>query len=468
MVGNTACRILLLEEEAGLRRRIRSALEEINHQVFPAASREAVQDLLDTMVFQLVIADMGRFDQEDIGLLEHMRNLLPQTPIILITSHACLQTALTALRQGVFEYHSKPLNLEHLLLSVTRALDRASLEQAYDYLRHREPFIYRFQDIVAQSPAMRRVLDQLARLAPSEATVLLTGETGTGKSLLAGAIHANSLRRQGTLVTVNCAALPETLLESELFGHERGAFTGAHKTRVGRFQAAHGGTLFLDEIGEMSPAIQAKVLRAIDEKKIERLGGSRTIHVDVRILAATNLDLEAAMRQGRFRQDLFYRLNVAPIRVPPLRERREDILPLAQLFLRTIPAELGRPAKRLSPATREAMLDHPWSGNIRELRNAVERGVLLAGGEEITPRDMGLDQEPPPAAGSREPPFLDLARLERWAIEVALEKCDYVQRRAAKLLGISPRVLSYKLSKLDLDRPPSHPRPHRPAAGEKS
>jgi DNA-binding NtrC family response regulator len=364
-----------------------------------------------------------------------------------------VDTAVEAMHQGAFDFHEKPLNLEHFQLTVARALEKASLTHAFDYLRHEQPYIYNLEHILAESEAMQQVLHQVARVAPTDVTVLLTGETGTGKSLIAGAIHANSPRRDGTLVTVNCAALTETLLESELFGHEKGAFTGAHKARAGRFQQAHGGTLFLDEVGDMSPAIQAKVLRAIEDKVIQRVGGSRSIQVDVRILAATNVDLELAVREGGFRRDLFYRLNVTPIRLPPLKERKADVAPLAELFLRRICTESGRPAKPFSEAAQQSLREHDWPGNIRELRNAVERAVLFSSGPEITPADLGLSQEAQAENAMPAPPTLDLEELERWAIRTALERTDWVQSRAAELLGITPRALSYKLDKIGLDHP---------------
>ncbi|MBU4606302.1 MAG: sigma-54 dependent transcriptional regulator, partial [Proteobacteria bacterium] len=284
-------------------------------------------------------------------------------------------------------------------------------------------------------------------------TVLLTGQTGTGKSLLAGAIHANSPRKEANLVTVNCAALTETLLESELFGHEKGAFTGAHKARAGRIQQAHGGTLFLDEVGDMSPATQAKTLRAIEDKEVQPIGGSRSIKVDVRIIAATNLDLEKAVAEGAFREDLFYRLSVAPIHIPPLRRREQDILPLAEMFRKKFCQETRCLERGFSPEAAEAIQAYHWPGNIRELRNSVERAVLFAAGQDIRPSDLGLSQQVPENGDNGSLPTLDLAELERLAIEDALRKCDWVQSRAAQMLGISPRALSYKLDKLGISHP---------------
>ncbi len=444
--------ILVVDDDQRLRQLVAETLERKGHRLVQAGDLAQARAHLQEHVFHLVLCDMRLPDGSGLEVLAYLGEHSPHTEVIVITGFGTVNTAVEAMRRGAFDFIQKPLNLEHLILTVNRALEKSSLRHALDYLRHTEPYIYDLRAIQAQSPAMKRVLEQVSRVAPSDVTVLLTGETGTGKSLIAGAIHANSPRRQGTLVTVNCAALTETLLESELFGHERGAFTGAHKTRAGRFQQAHGGTLFLDEVGEMSPGLQAKLLRAIEDKVIQRVGGNRSIQVDVRIIAATNRDLERAVAEGVFRRDLYYRLAVANIRLPPLRHRAEDILPLAQRFLAAAFADSGREPKPLSPAAEKCLLAHHWPGNIRELRNLMERAVLFSSGPEITPPDLGLDEAghlPAPAM----PPTLELARLERYAIEEALARNDWVQSRAAKLLGITPRALSYKLDKLGIHHP---------------
>jgi DNA-binding NtrC family response regulator len=397
-----------------------------------------------------VVTDLLPPANEGLGVVSYVREHYPHAPVIVLGETGEVNLAVEAMRRGAFDFHEKPLHLDRLLLATQRALEKASLHKAFDYLRHEQPYIYRLENILAQGPVMRQVLDQVVRVAATDVTVLLTGETGTGKSLIAGAIHANGSRRDHTLVTVNCAALTETLLESELFGHEKGAFTGAHKYHTGRFEQAHGGTLFLDEIGDMSPATQAKVLRAIEDKVIQRVGGARSIQVDVRIIAATNVDLERAVREGRFRDDLFYRINVTPIRMPALRERPEDIGPLAELFLRRMSGESKRPYKPFSPGALDSLAAYQWPGNIRELRNVVERAILFANGPEITPADLGLNPAPRPRETAAVQPMeiLNLQQLEQWAIETALERCDWVQNKAAALLGISPRALSYKLDKL--------------------
>jgi DNA-binding NtrC family response regulator len=457
----SSAHILLVEDEQGLASQLSLALTSQDHQVSTVGDFPQAMETLHQHGYQLVITDLSMPGGSGLEVVGYVQEHWPHTPVIVISGSGSLKQAVEAMRRGAFDFHEKPLNLDHFLHTVERALEKAALHKAFDYLRHEQPYIYRLENILAHSPAMQQVLEQVNRVAPTDITVLLTGETGTGKSLIAGAIHANSPRASQTLVTVNCAALTETLLESELFGHEKGAFTGAHKYRTGRFEQAHGGSLFLDEVGDMSPATQAKVLRAIEDKEVQRVGGSRIIRVDARILAATNVDLDRAVQEGRFRGDLFYRLNITPIYIPALRQRPEDLLPLAEMFLWRICHESKRPVKPLSQAARQALTTHSWPGNIRELRNAIERAVLFANGPDITPLDLGLgspNQRPAsssPAQGSDlpTPETLDLEALEQWAILTALERSEWVQSRAATLLGISPRALSYKLDKLELVHP---------------
>jgi DNA-binding NtrC family response regulator len=460
---SSAAHILLVEDDQNLARQLGLALGKQGHQVNIADDLPLAMDTLHGQGFQLVITDLSMPGGSGLEVVGYVQEHWPHTPVMVISGNGSLKDAVEAMRRGAFDFHEKPLNLEHFLHTVERALEKAALHKAFDYLRHEQPYIYRLENLLAHSPAMQQVLEQVRRVAPTDITVLLTGETGTGKSLIAGAIHANSPRSGHTLVTVNCAALTETLLESELFGHEKGAFTGAHKYRTGRFEQAHGGSLFLDEVGDMSPATQAKVLRAIEDKEVQRVGGSRVIKVDVRILAATNVDLERAVQEGRFRGDLFYRLNITPIYIPALRQRQEDLLPLAEMFLRRICQDSKRPLKPLSLAARQALTAHTWPGNIRELRNVIERAVLFANGPEITPQDLGLGTGIPAGrqasasaaqgAGLPAPQTLDLEALEQWAILTALERSEWVQSRAAAQLGISPRALSYKLDKLELAHP---------------
>jgi DNA-binding NtrC family response regulator len=444
--------ILLVDHQASSRDHLADILSKDGHRVTEVNRGDEALDLLGEKGFHLIICDLDVPGADGLEILGYVEEHLPGTPVIIITSHGTVDDAVGAMRQGAFDFQKKPINPEHARLTVGRALQKAQLNHAYDYLRHEQPYIYRLEAIVAESVGMQEVLKKVAKVAATDVTVLLTGETGTGKSLMAGAIHANSPRRDNTLVTVNCAALTETLLESELFGHEKGSFTGAHKARTGRIQQAHGGTLFMDEVGDMSPATQAKVLRAIEEKEIQPVGSARSIQVDVRIIAATNLELAKAVEEGRFRQDLFYRLSVAPVHMPPLRKRPEDVLPLAEGFRQNFGVESKSTPREFSQEALQAMVAHPWPGNIRELKNAVERAVLFAAGREISTADLGLS---PTGRGPEQSDLsnLNLKDLEFQAIETALQQSDWVQSKAAALLGISPRALSYKLDKLGIRNP---------------
>lgn len=468
MTNPTSHHALLADPDPKVRNTLAQALEQDGLRVTVAGDGNQAIDLLGDHVFQVVVTDLDLPRGGGLEILSYLNEHSPATPVIITTSSNSLEAAVEAMRAGAFDLRQKPLNPDLLRLTVQRALEKTCLHHAFDYLRHEQPYLYRLERITAESAGMQQVLEQVARLAPTNITVLLTGETGTGKSLVAGAIHANSPRREGTLVTVNCAALSETLLESELFGHEKGAFTGAHKSRAGRFQQAHGGTIFLDEVGEMSPAIQAKVLRVIEEQKIYRVGGSREIHVDVRILAATNRDLAREVDEGNFRQDLYYRINVAPVHIPPLRHRREDILPLAKRFLQRICGEMNRPVMSLAQDAQASLLSYGWPGNIRELRNLMERSALFADGDVIGAPDLNLGSTPAaptvPQTHAAQPEnqdesvmlvsnTLNLQDLERQAISLALEKNDWVQKQAAKLLGISERSMTYRLNKLGIKHP---------------
>lgn len=458
---STAGRILVVDEDVKLRSQVASALETDGHRVEQVSSGKQALGLLERRGYHLVLIELDLPEISGLQLIDYMREQTPSTPVIAMTAQGSVKDAVRAMQRGASDFMEKPLSLDQLKFAVKRALEKAALDHACNYLRHEQPYIYNLDDIVAESPAMKKVFQQVVKVASTDATVLLTGETGTGKSLIGGAIHFNSLRRAGTLITVNCAALSENLLESELFGHEKGAFTGAHKSRAGRFQQAHGGSLFLDEVGDMSPGLQAKVLRAIEEKIIERVGGSRSIEVDVRILAATNQDLEKAVRRGAFREDLYYRLNVAALKIPPLRERGKDILPLSEMFIRRICVEAKKRPRVLSPAAKETLLAHSWPGNIREMRNAIERAVIFATGDELAPQDLGLGESRRVETPSFFQDNLNLEALERRAIHTALERSGWVQRKAAELLGISPRALSYKLDKLGFDHPELNSRRRR-------
>lgn len=398
----------------------------------------------------LLLVAPGSFETYPESLFKFLTDLRWDIPLILLVKNRQEAEPFEALVDpGHCSVLVGPQSPENLPVIMERVLEKERLGRELDYLRHREPHIYDFRKMVVHSPRMLSVMSLVKKIAPSEATVLIQGETGTGKELVAAAIHFNSPRRSMPFLAVNCASLHEELLESELFGHEKGAFTGADKQRIGRFEQAHGGTLFLDEVGDMSPRLQAKVLRVLQERSFERLGGSRSIQVDVRILAATNKDLRKAMEQNTFRKDLYYRLSVVPIQLPPLRERPEDILPLARFFLRKYGHPQGDSPKGIDPEAEEALMRYPWPGNVRELENVMERAMVVAKGALIQLADLMLPEALPGSLASVQlpPEGVRLEEVEKSLIIQAMERSHGVQRKAAKLLGISPRALHYKLKK---------------------
>jgi two-component system, NtrC family, response regulator HydG len=364
------------------------------------------------------------------------------------------------MKSGAFDYVQKPFEIEEMEIKIDKALEMRRMQHQIDYLRHAQGDIYDFDRIIGSSGALEKVLGIVRKVAKSNTTVLVRGETGTGKELIAGAVHHNSHRAARNFIKVNCAALQENLLESELFGHEKGAFTGADKQRIGRFEQADGGTLFLDEIGDMSPNTQAKILRVLQEHEFERLGGTRTIKVDVRLIAATNRELPAMVAAGTFREDLYYRLNVVTIDMPPLRERKEDVQALAGFFIRRFAGELKKKIEGLEPEALKLLMRYNWPGNIRELENAIERAMLLADGLHISVEDLRLGDQAS-AGTSREtssiikipPTGIPLEEIEKLALVEALKMSNWVQKDAAELLAISPRVMNYKIKTLGIEFP---------------
>src|SRR5881628_3356518 len=377
-----------------------------------------------------------------------------------MTAFGSVSTAVEAMKSGAFDYVPKPFEIEEMEVKIEKALEVRRMQHQIDYLRHAQGDIYDFDRIIGSSGALEKVLAVVRKVAKSNTTVLVRGETGTGKELIAGAIHHNSHRAARNFIKVNCAALQENLLESELFGHEKGAFTGADKQRVGRFEQADGGTLFLDEIGDMSANTQAKILRVLQEHEFERLGGTRTLRVDVRLIAATNRDLSSMVETGAFREDLYYRLNVVTIEMPPLRERKDDIVPLANTFIRKFAGELKKKTEGIEPDAQKLLMRYNWPGNIRELENTIERAMLLAEGHAIAAVDLRLG-EMPTAGGAREqasvvkipPTGIPLEDIERHALVEALKMSNWVQKDAAELLAISPRVMNYKIKTLGIEFP---------------
>jgi len=453
-------RILIADDHDSLRRGLAQALAEAGHEIEEAPNGNAAIEKLHEGFFDVVVSDLKMGGSTGLDVLKTTKTLHPTSAVILMTAFGSVSTAVEAMKNGAFDYVQKPFEIEEMEIKVDKALELRRMQHQIDYLRHAQGDIYDFDRIIGSSGALEKVLGIVRKVAKANTTVLVRGETGTGKELIAGAIHHNSHRAARTFIKVNCAALQENLLESELFGHEKGAFTGADKQRIGRFEQADGGTLFLDEIGDMSPNTQAKILRVLQEHEFERLGGTRTIKVDVRLIAATNRDLPSMVAGGLFREDLYYRLNVVTIDMPPLRERKEDVQALAGFFIRRFSGELKKKIDGLEPEALKLLMRYNWPGNIRELENAIERAMLLADGAQIAIDDLRLGEQA--AAGApREaasivkipPTGIALEEIERLALVEALKMSNWVQKDAAELLAISPRVMNYKIKTLGIEFP---------------
>src|ERR671919_1035325 len=383
-------RILIADDHESLLRGLAQALAEAGHEIEEAPNGNAAIEKLHEGYFDVVVSDLKMGGSTGLDVLKTTKTLHPTSAVILMTAFGSVSTAVEAMKNGAFDYVQKPFEIEEMEIKVEKALDVRRMQHQIDYLRHAQGDIYDFDRIIGSSGALEKVLGIVRKVSKSNTTVLVRGETGTGKELIAGAVHHNSHRAARNFIKVNCAALQENLLESELFGHEKGAFTGADKQRIGRFEQADGGTLFLDEIGDMSANTQAKILRVLQEHEFERLGGTRTIKVDVRLIAATNRDLSSMVAHGQFREDLYYRLNVVTIDMPPLRERKEDILPLAMWFIRRFSSELKKKLDGCDTEAQKMLMRYNWPGNIRELENAIERAALLAEGAMIRADDLRL------------------------------------------------------------------------------
>ena len=444
--------ILIVDDEKSHRLMLRAVLEEEGYRVLEAGKAEEGIEILEKEAPDLVLMDLKMPGMGGLQGLDHIREQRPDLPVIMMTAYATVDTAVEALKGGARDYLTKPLDIEEVKLTLTKALDHQRLAEENRRLKMRLSAHQRYSKIIGESPAMKKVFETMAMVAPTGATVLITGGSGTGKELVAEAIHRDSPRAEQPLIRVNCAALPENLLESELFGHEKGAFTGAVARRAGRFETADKGTIFLDEVAEMSPQTQAKLLRVLENSSFEPLGSSRTIEVDIRIIAATNRNLKEELEAGRFREDLYYRLAVVPIYLPPLRERPEDIPVLAARFLEVYSERVGRPVTGFSPEALEAMLAYPWPGNVRELENAVERGVIICRKETIgvtcLPEEVvggpGRDGKAPSA-----PRGGTLGEMELDIIRRTLEEAGGNRSEAARRLGISRQTLIKKIKKGD-------------------
>jgi len=451
-------RILVVDDDPSLRRVLQVQLEQEGYDVAVTASAQETLSVLQLRHFDLVITDLRMPGMSGLELLKHARLQYPQTIIIILTAFGTVDTAVDAMKAGAYDYLTKPVHPDEMSVVVRRALDHVHLVEQVRTLRLSLNKKYGFENILGRSDVLLEALDTAERAAHSNSTVLIRGETGTGKELLARAIHFNSSRRDNPLVTINCGAIPKELLESELFGHRRGAFTGAVADKKGRIERADGGTLFLDEIAELSPDLQVKLLRLVQEGETEKVGSEVTAKVNVRIIAATHRELQAMIEDGTFREDLYYRLAVIPLVMPPLRERAEDIPDLVQHFFRRSQKKNERPDLVMSPALLSYFVRYRWPGNVRELENVVERIVVLARGSDITIDDLphflrqekgGID-----ALEIHLPPQgISLEAIEKELILKALYKCDWNQTRAARYLDISRKTLIYRIEKHGIDKP---------------
>ena len=444
--------ILLVDNETRLADVLTEALEQLGYRVLSAANGHDALKTLDSEPVDLLLTDLRMPGMSGRQLLKEAKQRQPSLPVVVMTAYSSVKDAVEVIKEGAFDYVGKPFEIDDLETVLKNALRLSDVLADNERLRGELVDRYQFKTLIGDSPAFRRVTQNIAEVCESRANVLVSGDSGTGKEMVARAIHYNSQRREQPFVAINCAAIPEPLLESELFGHVKGAFTGAVANRRGRFEQADRGTLFLDEIGDMPIGIQAKMLRVLQERAFEPVGGTRTRHVDVRIIAATNKDLQQEVARGRFLEDLFYRLNVFPIILPPLRERREDIPALAAFFLEGMKAEMGKRITGFSPQALKVMSEYTWPGNIRELQNCVERAVIVCKGEQIAELDLPRylsDSRPAPLAGPGFPMDLDdeLARTERGLILAALKQADGIQVTAAALLGINERSLWHRIKK---------------------
>lgn len=441
-------RLAVLDDEQRMVDILTMVLQREGYEVHPFTRADAVIDALRADPFDLLITDLKMPGMDGLGVLRQAKAIVPELPIILITAHATVATAITAMREGAFDYVEKPFDNDELKELVRRALDVTRLARENRYLRAELKSRYLLDGLVAESESMREVLDLVRRAARSRSTVLIAGESGTGKEMIARAVHYHSDRVGQPFIAVNCKAFAEGVLESELFGHEKGAFTGADRAKPGLFERAAGGTVFLDEIGEVSGDFQGKLLRVLQEKKLQRVGGIEERTVDIRVVAATNRDLRAEVIAGRFREDLYFRLAVIPVQLPPLRERREDVLPLARHFLAKWNAELSRQVEGWTPDVEEYLRKHTWPGNVRELENTIERGVVLARRDVIALEDLLIDAEAEQSSSeATDRPgnlqsFLDQAAAER--IRSVLKEVRGARLEAARRLGID-RTTLYRL-----------------------
>jgi two-component system response regulator HydG len=444
--------VLVVDDDPAHRTMLRTLLTGWGYTIIEANDGSAAVENVKNQAFDLILMDIRMIKVSGLQALTEIKAFNPAIPVIMMTAYSSVETAVEALKNGAYDYLTKPLDFDELRIAMDRAMDHKLLREENRLLKESLGDHFDRRNIIGRSPAMVKLLETVAQVAPSEATVLIVGESGTGKEMIAGATHFNSPRKTGPFVKINCAAITETLLESELFGHERGAFTDAHRKKEGRFRQAHRGSLFLDEISEMSLGMQVKVLRVLQEKEITRVGGEEVIEVDVRLIAATNKDLLQEIDKGRFREDLYYRLNVVTLTMPPLRERGEDIPLLAQHFLEMFIKKNNKVIKGFTPQSMDRLLRYDWPGNVRELMNTVERGVVLSSSEYLDEVDLPLIQRGLPLEMEITdvdtiPSDLPLDEVEKTTILKTLESAGGNKSEAARRLGITRRTLHKKLKK---------------------
>jgi len=448
--------ILIAEDEYPARESLRALLEDEGYKVHCAADGEEAARILTTVPVEAALVDIRMPGKDGLELLRELRDNPDAPAVLIMTAYGTSAVAIEAMALGAFDYLIKPLNFEELRIQLQRAIENRRRIRELEAYRTGEEDSLQESEIIGSGPAMQKLYKLIGQTAPTDSTVLIRGESGTGKEVVARAIHQHSPRASQRMVKVNCASIPETLLEAELFGHERGAFTGAAHRRIGKFEFAEGGTIFLDEIGDLSPSTQVKMLRVLQDRCVERLGSNTTIQLDVRVLAATNRDLEAAVRDGHFREDLYYRLNVVSIVIPPLRERREDIFELSQFLLRRSASRLRLPAPTISEEARAVLIQNDWPGNVRELEHCLERALILSRSGVILPEHVKLAAGPPPADPLESLSLEDglhaaVRKLERRLIERALAAAAGNRTRAAQILKINRRLLYDKLREHGLE-----------------
>jgi two-component system response regulator AtoC len=444
-------RILIVDDEQSQREMLAGFLQKEGYYVSTADSGESALKLCENEYFEIALVDLKMPGMDGIELLERLKKVIPDIGVIVMTAYGSVESAVGAMKKGAFHYVNKPLDLEELKLNIKKALENQKILAENRFLREEFEEDYKDLKIIGESKQIKDVLSTITRVAPTNSTVLITGESGTGKELVARAIHSLSPRSEKRFIPVSCAALPDTLLESELFGYEKGAFTGAIKKKQGRFELAEGGTLFLDEIGDLPIETQVKLLRAIESKQFERLGGKETIKVDVRIISATNQNLQNKIREKSFREDLYYRLNVISIFIPPLRERKGDIIPLVEHFIERSNKRCGKNIKGITLRAKDILLAYDWPGNVRELENIIERAVVLSHGEAIDTEDLSSLS----FSGTREEVLstnLSLKELEKNHILKVLEKTNWNLGQASEILGIHRNTLRLKMREYDIEQ----------------